>query len=118
MISSLRMKIDILGQSLMLTAVVILAIIQSHTNITNTMLIVLAIWQMASALHLYFSYHYVLKINFIKTVLVMSISTPVWIHLLGAYAYLPVGGLLMWYFIQTIKDTALVLRRPKSFWDL
>ena len=118
MISKFRMKIDLLGQAILLIAVLLLLFYATGMAWTNTMLVVLGVWQIASAAHLLYVYRYIKKLNYIKTTIVLAVSLPIWINLVGAYAYLPVGGVVLWYFWQTIADTIKVYNRPRSFWDL
>jgi len=118
MISFFRMKIDVLGQAIIISACILVFFFRSGMAWTNAMLLLLAAWQFASAVHLYYSYQYILKINYLRTALVIGISIPIWAHLLGKWAYLPVAGVVVWYFIQTLRDTIIVARRPKSFWDI
>ena len=118
MISRYRMKIDVLGQGVLIGAILLLVTFASGLQWTNFLLIVLGIWQLVSAIHLYYSYKYIKKLNFLRTALVLGLSLPIWLHLIDWLAYLPVAGLLIWYFIQTIRDTIRVYNRPRSFWDL
>ena len=118
MISRFRMKVDLLGQAVLIVAVVLLGFFASGKAWTNTMLVVLGIWQFASAIHLLQVYRHIDRMNFIKTAVVLVVSLPVWIHLVGVLAYFPVAGVFLWYFIQTIQDTIKVYNRPRSFWDL
>jgi O-antigen/teichoic acid export membrane protein len=118
MISKFRMKIDLLGQAILIVAILLLAFFASGMASTNAMLVVLGVWQLASAFHLLYVYRHIKRLNFVKTALVLTVSLPVWIHLVGNLAYLPVAGVVVWYFIQTISDTIRVYNRPRSFWDL
>ncbi len=119
MISRYRMKIDSIGQSILLmVALVFLYFQESSYSWTNTFIILLGIWQVVSAIHLYYAYKYVKRKQFFKMVLVVLVSLPIWIKLVGIYAYIPVFGLLFWYFYQTLKDTRTVYNRPRSFWEL
>ena len=118
MISKFRIKSDLVGQVILIVGIFLFAIFESGIIWTNSLLIVLAIWQILSALHLLFAYKYVKKLNFLKTILVLILSLPVWIHLVGALAYVPVGGILLWYFFQTANDLVIINNRPRSFWDL
>lgn len=118
MISKFRMKIDLLGQAVMIVAILLLSFLVSGKAWTNTMLIILGIWQIASAAHLLYAYRHIKRLNYIKTAIVLAASLPIWIQLVGAFAYLPVAGLILWYFWQTISDTIKVYNRPRSFWDL
>ncbi len=112
------MKIDLLGQAVLIVAIVLLACFASGAAGTHTFLVLLGIWQMASALHLFFVYSHIKRLNYVKTAIVLAASLPIWIHLVGTLAYLPVTGVVVWYFVQTISDTIKVYNRPRSFWDL
>ncbi len=112
------MKVDLLGQGVLIVAILLLWFFASGRAWTNVMFVVLGAWQLASAFHLLESYRHVKRLNFLKTAVVLAVSLPVWIHLVGAFAYLPVAGLFVWYFLQTISDTIKVYNRPRSFWDL
>jgi len=118
MISKLRMKVDLLGQVILITAIIFLVVLEIRLQWTNTLLIFLGIWQLISALHLLLVYQHIRKVNFLKAISVLTISLPIWISLVGIYAYIPVAGVLVWYFIQTARETRIVYRRPRSFWDL
>lgn len=118
MISKFRMKIDLLGQAILIVAILLLAFFASGKAWTNVMLVVLGIWQLASAFHLVYVYQHIKRLNYVKTAIVLAVSLPVWIHLVGSMAYLPVVGVAVWYFIQTVSDTIKVYNRPRSFWDL
>lgn len=112
------MKVDLLGQAILIVAVILLAFFKSVTEWTNAMLILLGLWQLASAIHLIQVYRHIGRMNFVKTSIVLAVSLPVWVHLVGSLAYLPVAGVFIWYFIQTLRDTIVVYRRPRSFWDI
>lgn len=112
------MKVDLLGQSILIVALVLLAFLAGGWRWTNAMLVILGLWQFGSAVHLFFAYRHVRRLNYLRTALVLAVSLPVWIFLIGRLAYLPVAGLIVWYFWQTLRDTIVVLKRPRSFWDL
>lgn len=118
MISRFRMKIDVWGQGLMIAALLLLFVFENHFTWTNVMLAVLTLWQLASAAHLLYAYRHIRRLNFLRTALVLLISLPVWFHLVGPFAYVPVAGLAIWYFIQSILDLIKVYNRPRSFWDI
>ena len=118
MISKFRMKIDVLGQAVLIMAIVLLACFASGLGSTNAMLVVLGIWQLASAFHLFYIYSHIKRLNYVKTAIVLAVSLPIWVYLVGNMAYLPVAGVVIWYFFQTISDTIKVYNRPRSFWDL
>lgn len=118
MISKFRMKVDLLGQAVLIVAILLLAFFASGQTWTNTMLVVLGLWQLASAVHMIFVYRHIKRLNYLKTALVLAVSLPVWIKLVGWWAYFPVTGVVLWYFWQTVSDTIKVYNRPRSFWDL
>ena len=112
------MKIDLFGQAILIVAIVLLAYFASGHMWTNTMLAILGLWQLASAAHLIYTYRHIKRMNSFKTAIVLLVSLPVWIHMVGGWAYFPVGGVLLWHFWQTVSDTIIVHNRPRSFWDL
>ena len=118
MVSKFRMKIDLLGQAVLIMAVLLLVFFASGKKWTNAMLVVLGIWQIASASHLLYVYRHIKRLNYLRAAVVIAVSLPVWIKLVGVFAYLPVAGVILWYFWQTIADTIKVYNRPRSFWDL
>ncbi len=112
------MKIDLLGQSALTLAVLLLLCLAEGIRWSGGILIVLAVWQFISAVHLFYVYRHIRRLNYLRTTLVLAVSLPLWIHFIGKLAFLPVAGVVLWYFIQTIRDTVVVYRRPRSFWDL
>ncbi len=118
MISRKRMKFDLIGQIVLILAIIIQAIWISDLIWPKAFLFILIAWQLLSAIHLLFAYRYFSKSNFLWTSLILLVSLPIWIKLIGLAAYLPVAGLGIWYFWQTIRDTIIVLNRPRSFWEL
>lgn len=118
MISRFRMKIDLLAQSVLLLAIILLLLFVQGIRWSSFTLVILAIWQFISAVHLFYVYKHIRRLNYLRTALVLVASLPIWIYLIGMLAYLPVAGVVVWYFIQTILDTVTVYRRPRSFWDL
>lgn len=118
MISRFRMKIDLLAQSALILAVLLLFLFVNGIRWSGAVLVMLAIWQFISATHLFYVYKHIRRLNYLRTAIVLAVSLPIWIKLIGILAYLPVAGVVIWYFIQTIRDTMVVYRRPRSFWDL
>lgn len=118
MVSRFRMKIDLLGQAVLMLAIILLAFFASGLKWTNVMLIILGIWQLSSAAHLLYVYRHIKRLNYFRTAIILAVSLPIWIQIIGIMAYLPVAGVLLWYFIQTVQDTIIVYNRPRSFWEL
>jgi multisubunit Na+/H+ antiporter MnhG subunit len=119
MISEFRMKIDTLGQAILIVAVVLIACFYQNTLVpTKWLLSILTVWQLASAIHLLLVYQHIKRLNYIKTAIVLLVSLPIWKMMVGNWAYLALVGVVLWYFFLTIKDTRAVINHPKSFWDL
>lgn len=118
MVSRFRMKIDLLAQAVLLMALILLLCFAEGIRWSGTMLILLAIWQFLSAVHLFYVYKHIRRVHYLRTALVLAVSLPIWVSLIGSLAYLPVIGVAIWYFVQTIRDTVTVYRRPRSFWDV
>lgn len=118
MISKFRMKIDLLAQAVLIVAILLLAFLVTGRAWTHTMLIILGLWQIASAVHLFYVYRHIKRLNYIRTAVVLAVSLPVWFKFVGILAYFPVAGVVLWYFWQTVSDTIKVYNRPRSFWDL
>ncbi len=118
MMSKNRMKMDMLGQMVLILAAIIFIVPDLGIKMGNITLIVLGFWQLASATHLYLSYKYLQKKNFIKITLVVVLSMPIWMQWVGGWAYLPVCGLFLWYFYQTVRDWIWIKNRPLPFWQL
>ena len=118
MITRSQIKFDVLGQTILIGAILLFYFFKSQMVWTNTMLVLLGIWQMASAFHLFLTYRYIQKVNFLKTSIVLVISLPIWMHFVGGWAYFAVGGVLLWYFFWSVRDMIVVYNRPRSFWDL
>ena len=112
------MKVDLLGQAVLMLAILLLAFLASGLRWTNFGLIILGLWQLGSAIHLFYAYKHIKRLNYLRTFLVILISLPLWFELIGAFAYLPVIGIVLWYFLQTVNDTIIVYRRPRKFWEL
>ncbi len=118
MVSRLRMKVDLLGQSVLVVAVVLLLCLAEGIHWSGWIFTMLAIWQFLSAVHLFYVYKHIRRVHYLRTALILAVSLPLWLRFVGNFAFLPVVGVVVWYFIQTILDTMVVYRRPRSFWDL
>jgi chromate transport protein ChrA len=117
MISKRRIWTDILGQGVLLIALAFLLLPQPGKG-GMLVSILLGLWQLASALHLLYAYRYAQKKHFLRAGLVVVVAALLWSKWVGGWAYLPVVGLFLWYFGQTLYDGLRVARRPKSFWNL
>ena len=118
MISQRRMKFDLVGQIVLIIAIILQVLWISNLIWPKLVLFILIGWQLLSATHLLLAYKYVRKLNYLRVGIVLLVSLPIWISLIGLWAYLPLMGLGIWYFWQTVRDTIAVINRPRSFWDL
>ncbi len=118
MISERRMKFDLFGQVVLLSGWLGAAWMNLGGKWSIYLTILMGLWQFVSACHLYLSYKYARKGRFITSFLIVTLSTPLWVYLVGIWAFVPVIGLLCWYFYSTFRDTRIVMRRPVSFWNL
>ena len=118
MISRRRMKIDLIGQSSLLLALIITMISSNNAYAWSKFLIFgLLLWQITSACSFYFHYEYKQKKSFLVAAAVIILS----IYILpasGKWFYIALLGLVGWYFFRTISDTIVVVNRPRHFWDL
>ncbi len=112
------MKIDALGQFVLILAIILLYLPSSFTNSWSLgAIVILGLWQLASAVHLWWSYAYAQKLNFIKAMAVVLVSLPLWMRWVGSWAYLPVAILFLSYFYQTYRDWTITKKQHISFWD-
>ena len=118
MISKSRMQLDVLGQGIIIIALSLLLFFASGFMWTKITFVLIIFWQIASACHLFLAYKYIQRKNFLRYFLVLLISLPLWLKLIGSFAYLPVAGVVLWYFYRSIRDMIIVNNRPRSFWDL
>ena len=118
MVTRFRMKVDVLGQGILIIALILLGLLASGVRWPLFTLILLSVWQLVSAIHLLYAYKHIKRLNYLRTAIILGVSLPIWIYLIGNLAYLPIFGILLWYFIQTIRDTIIVYKRPRSFWDI
>jgi len=112
------MKIDVLGQAILMVGALLIAFWASGQKWTLAMLILLGIWQVSSAIHLFLVYRYVKRINYLKAVGVLLLSLPIWWYFIGAFSAIPVVGFALWYFFLSVRDLIKVRNLPRSFWDL
>ncbi len=118
MIPRSRMKIDLVGQAILLIGLILNLAVITNFQWAKYLLIFLVLWQISSAVHLYLVYRYTAKLGYLMISSVTILSLFIWIQIIGIWAYLPVLGIALWYFLQTLNDTLVVISRPRYFWDL
>lgn len=118
MISKSRMTTDLVGQSILLAAVIILLLAKAYTPWAIIVFSILALWQVGSALHLALGYKYRERFFFLKLFVVLLLILPFAIYWLSTWSLALLGILASAYFWATFRDTIIVLERPRSFWDI
>lgn len=118
MISKRRMKADLLGQSLLLSGAVTAGLVNFFSGWFIAMVAMLGLWQGASAFHLAIAHEYQQRYPFLWLFVGLLLALPLAIWLLNYWAVVPIAlGAALYYYV-TIRDTAIVMQRPRSFWDL
>ncbi len=117
MVSSFRMKIDLLAQIALVIATALLAGLDYWVAATYP-LVVLLIWQTSSALQLLLAYQHRRRRYYLLLMLLVAGLIPLWRTLPDIWGYLPFALIAIWCLLETAFDYAIVYRRPRSFWDL
>ena len=118
MISRARMKIDMTGQIILLLSVLLLLFFTNANTWIITTLIVLALWQTSSAIELSFNYGYRQRYPYIYILPIIIVLTSIFANTTLLWLLIIIGVGLLSYFITTVRDTIIVYRRHRSFWDL
>lgn len=111
------MKLDLVGQSVLL-ALATIVVLGQWWALTLGVVATLAVWQTGSALHLALGYAYKGRKPFLWVLGVLLLLLPLKYWLAGYWSLLFLGAAALAYFFATLRDTIVVLRRPRSFWDL
>lgn len=118
MVSRLRMKLDLLVQS-SLVVLLVLAIPLGPLHIgLKIMLIVLVLLQMLSAAQLWLWHAYRPARAYLWTFFLVGLLLPVGLYFFHPLVWLFLLALAIVYFVHTIRIAVVVLRRPRSFWDI
>ena len=112
------MKKDLMGQSIILVGTGLVCSLTASQGWLITLTTVLALWQLVSAIELFLQHQYKQRFVFVWLLPILLLSLPVMIYLLKSWMVLLLGASLMVYFLITARDTLIVYRRPRSFWDL
>ncbi len=111
------MKLDLVGQSVLL-ALAAVVVLGQWWALALAAVATLAAWQTGSALHLALGYAYKGRKPFLWILGALLLLLPVKYWLTGPWSLLFLGVAALAYFFATLRDTIVVLRRPRSFWDL
>lgn len=117
MISQYRMKLDLVGQSILL-ALALIVVLGKWWLWALAIVAGLAIWQTGSAFHLAFGYAYRDRKPYLWILGSLLLLLPLKFWLAGYWSLVVLGIAALLYFFITLRDTIVVLRRPKSFWDI
>lgn len=112
------MKKDLIGQAIILAGAGLVCSLTTSQGWLITLITVLALWQLGSAAELFLQHQYKQRFVFVWLLPILLLSLPVMIYWLKSWMVLLVGVSLMVYFLITARDTLIVYRRPRSFWDL
>jgi len=88
-----------------------------HTSLKIT-LVVLALLQMISAAQLWLWHTYRPARHYLIAFFILGALLPVGVYFFDSLAWLFFLTLALVYFVHTIHMASVVLRRPRSFWDI
>ena len=81
-------------------------------------LLILTCTQITSAAQLWLQHHYRPAKMYLWLFLVVAVLLPFGLHFFNSLAWLFLIAMGIAYFSQTIYMVIVVLRRPRSFWDI
>lgn len=118
MVSRLRMKLDLLVQSISIGVLALVAFVEPLRTTIVVALLVLASIQLTSAAQLWWWHHYRPARNYLYLFLMVALLLPVGMYFFNFLAWFVLIGLVIAYFLHTLYAAKVVLRRPRSFWDI
>lgn len=118
MVSRLRMKLDLLVQGISFSALALVAFVEPMQMAVITALLVLASIQLASAAQLWWWHSYRPARFYLCLFLGAAVLLPVGLYFFNFLAWLGLIALVIAYFLHTLYAAKVVLRRPRSFWDI
>lgn len=117
MISQYRMKLDLVGQSVLI-ALAMIVVLGKWWLWALAAVAGLALWQTGSAFHLTVAYAYRARKPYLLLLGSILLLLPLKFWLAGYWSLVVPGVVALLYFFITLRDTIVVLRRPRSFWDI
>lgn len=117
MISQYRMKLDLAGQSVLI-ALAMIVVLGKWWLWALAVVAGLALWQTGSAFHLIVAYAYRARKPYLLLLGSILLLLPLKFWLAGYWSLVIPGIAALLYFFITLRDTIVVLRRPRSFWDI
>lgn len=118
MVSRLRMKLDLSLQGVLLTVLALVTSLEPWRTATVVALLILACIQISSAAQMWFWHHYRPAKIYLWLFFVSGVLLPFCLHFFNSMAWLCMMATVVAYFLHTIYVATIVLRRPRSFWDL
>lgn len=118
MVSRLRMKLDLLVQGISLSTLTLVAFLESWRVAVIVTLLILASIQLTSAAQLWWWHSYRPAKVYLYLFLAVALLLPLGLYFFNFMAWLGLIVLALAYFLHTIYAAKVVLRRPRSFWDL
>lgn len=118
MVSRLRMKLDLLLQGILLAILALAISLEPWRTAVIVALLILACIQITSAAQLWWWHHYRPARTFLWFFLGMAVLVPIGLQFFNPLAWLCLIALAIVYFSHTIYIATVVLRRPRSFWDI
>jgi FtsH-binding integral membrane protein len=118
LVSTFRMKLDLVGQSILLTAAVVMLLATGWHVATVAIFAALLLWQMVSAVQLYERLHHAIRNRSLRGGAIGAVVI-VLTYIFGeSLCLVPLLLVVLAYYLVTLRDTLHVMNRPKSFWDL
>lgn len=118
MVSRFRMKADLSVQSIVLGVLLISLAFNRH-YISNLVVLLACIGlQLLSAWQLWQQHRLKMARTFMNWATPLVLSLPLWYLIEPWLAFALVSLLVLIYYGNTIRNTVIVLKRPRSFWDL
>lgn len=111
------MKLDLVGQSVLL-ALALIVVLGQWWLWSLAVIAGLALWQTGSAFHLTVAYAYTGRKPYLWLLGGLLLLLPLKFWLAGYWSLILLGLAALAYFFTTLRDTIVVLRRPRSFWDI
>ncbi|MDX2067200.1 MAG: hypothetical protein SFV55_02180 [Haliscomenobacter sp.] len=118
MVSRLRMKLDLLVQGVFLTAFGLFSSLELWRTTAIVALLILGFIQIISAAQLWLWHHYRPARVYLWLFLGAAAVLPLGLHFFDSLAWLCLVAMGIAYFSHTIYMALVVLRRPRSFWDI
>lgn len=118
MVSRLRMKLDLLVQGISFSALALVAFVEPLRTTLIAALLVLASIQLTSAAQLWWWHSYRPARVYLYLFLFVAVLLPVGLYFFNFFAWSGLMVLTIVYFLHTLYAAKVVLRRPRSFWDI